>query len=372
MTEIVDLLTRLSSAPGVSGFEDPIISIVADELRPYVDKVEVDQLGNVLTTKRGTNDNAPKIMVDAHIDEPAIVVKYVEDSGFLRLERQGFPHLAALSAQKVVIHTRKGPVKGVVGVKGIHLYFIEMGAPKKPAEVPNLRDFYIDVGCNGREEVQELGIRVGDPITYDAEVGMLGAGKFIVGKAFDNRALVAVMIEAMKGLFDTDHEATIYAVGSTMEELGLRGARGAMARLKPDMFISLDITVTADTPDAELRDFPTRLGKGPVITIADMLWDFVMGMTAHPRIRDHFIQTAESEGIPYQVEAITGAVANASIAHEVGTGIPAGELKIPTRYSHSPSEVINIDDLDNCVKLLIAGLKNIRADFSLSRPYKPS
>ena len=155
-----------------------------------------------------------------------------------------------------------------------------------------------------------------------------------------------------------------------MEELGLRGARAALHNLKPDMFIGLDITVCADTPDTEFRDFPTRVGKGPVITIADMIWSVsLLGMTAHPAIRDHFIQTAIREKIPHQVEAITGAISNSSVAHE--TGVPAGSLKVATRYSHTPSEVLSVEDLENCSRLLAAALPGIRSDFSLARPWKP-
>ena len=143
-----------------------------------------------------------------------------------------------------------------------------------------------------------------------------------------------------------------------------------MTRMKPDMFLCLDITVTADTPDSDFRDFPTSVGGGPVITIADIIWTVVWGMTAHPKIKDHFIDTAKSLKIPYQVEAITGAIANAATAYKVGTGIPAGELKVPIRYSHSPSEVLNLQDLENCTKLLVESVKRVDSTFSLDRPYR--
>ena len=370
MTNFFDLLKKLCATPGVAGFEDEVIILLQKELKPYVDKIEVDQLGNVIATKKGSNPQAPTIMIDAHIDEPSMLVKYIEESGFIRAERQGYPHNAALASQKIFIHTRSGPIKGVFGVKGLHqLVFSETGSGAPPT-VPNLRDQYIDVGCSSKKEVEQLGILVGDPITYKSEVELLGSGKCAVGKAFDNRALVAVLIETMKRLSKINHESTVYALGSTMEELGLRGARAAMTRMKPDMFLCLDITVTADTPDSDFRDFPTRVGGGPVITIADIIWTVVWGMTAHPKIKDHFIDTAKSLKIPYQVEAITGAIANAATAYKVGTGIPAGELKVPIRYSHSPSEVLNLQDLENCTKLLVESVKRVDSTFSLDRPYR--
>lgn len=368
MSDLVQLLSKLSSTPGVAGFEDPVIEVVREELRPYVDSIEVDNMGNVIGTKNGTSKSAPRIILDAHIDQPAMTVKYIEPSGFVRLERQGYPHLAALPSQRVIVHTRRGPVKGVVGVKGIHFYFSEAATSPPPA-IPNLRDLYLDLGCESREVVQALGVRVGDPITYDSKLDLLGPGKLVTGQALDNRALVAVMIETMKRLTKVKHEATIFAVGSTMEEVALRGARGVVHRLKPDMFIALDITVCADTPDVEFRDFPTRVGKGPVITIADIIWTIsILGMTAHPAIREHLIATAIQEKIPYQLEAITGAITNASIAHE--TGVPAGAIKVATRYSHTSSEVLSLEDLENCARLAAASLQGIGSDFSLARPWK--
>jgi endoglucanase len=372
LNELVKLVSRLSSTPGVSGFEDPIIDLVRQELEPHVDSVSVDALGNVIGVKKGASESAPRIMVDAHIDQPAMTVKYIEPSGFVRMERQGYPNLAAMPAQRVSIHTSgRGTVKGVIGVKGIHFYFSEVGGAAPPA-MPNLRDLYIDVGCDSKEAVLETGISVGDPITYQSDLDVIGPGKLIIGQAFDNRALVAVMIDAMKRLSSlVRQDATIYAVGSTMEEIGVRGARAALHRIKPDMFIGLDITVCADTPDSELRDFPTRVGRGPVITIADMVWTVaLLGMTAHPAIRDHFIQTAMRERIPHQVETITGAVSNSSAAHE--TGVPAGTLKVATRYSHTASEVLSVEDLENCSRLLAASLRGIGPDFSLARPWKPA
>ena len=199
MTNFFDLLKKLCATPGVAGFEDEVIILLQNELKPYVDKIEVDQLGNVIATKKGSNPKAPTIMIDAHIDEPSMLVKYIEESGFIRAERQGYPHNAALASQKILIHTRSGPIKGVFGVKGLHqLVFSETGSSAPPT-VPNLRDLYIDVGCSSKNEVEKLGIRVGDPITYESEVELLGSGKCAVGKAFDNRALVAVLIETIQG-----------------------------------------------------------------------------------------------------------------------------------------------------------------------------
>jgi len=371
MTEFLSLLTKLVEAPGVPGFEDPVIEIILEEIRPFVDSVEVDRLGNIVATKRGSSAGAPRIMLDAHIDEPGMVVKYVEPSGFIRVEKQGFPHSLALPSQRVVIHTKRGPVKGVFGVKGIHYLFSEAGISTPPAALPPLRDMYIDVGCDSAAEVASLGVAVGDPITLDSKLDLLGSGKLVVGKAFDNRALVAVLVETMRRLSKTEHGPTVYALASTMEELGLRGARGAANRIKPDLFIALDITVPGDTPDSETRDFPTRVGRGPVITIADMIWTLgPLGMTAHPAILEHLIRTAKEERIPYQVEAIVGAVTNASMMHEVGEGIPSAAVKVATRYSHTGSEVVSLEDLENTTRLLEAAIRSIGPTFSLARPWK--
>ena len=364
MDDFLGLLKRLSEAPGISGYEQRIVEIFKAELEDYADEITVDTVGNVICTKRGAGTDGLEVMVDAHTDEPALNVKYIEDTGFVRLEYVSLPLLQALPFERVDIHGKRGSVLGVVGAPGFHVYFMEMGGPKGPEKPPRLRDLFVDVGAGSRKEAEDMGIYIGAPITFHRNVETLG-GNLITGKALDNRALCAVGIEAFRRLKDFRHDATIHLVGTVQEEVALRGARIAAFRLNPDMAIVLDVTIPGDYPGVEFRDFPLKLGGGACIGIKDMAWDFGLGNLAHPKIIQLMTKAAEEEHIPYQLENITGTCTNAAKIMVTGKGIPCGKISVPTRYTHTGSEVLSLDDLESATKLLIASLTRVDENFSL-------
>ncbi len=367
MAELVELLRRLAETPGVAGFEEEMMLRTRAELEDAVDEVRIDNWGNVIGTKRGSDARAPSVMLAAHIDEPALIVKYIDDAGFIRPERQGFPHMLALSGERVLIHTGKGPVRGVVGLKGLHMFYLESSiSASGKMEVPAMRDMYIDVGAESRAQVLEMGIDVGNPISLERGISFLGNPSYVTGKALDNRAPLAVMLEAMNRLSGEVLPSTIYAVGTVMEEIGHRGIIMSAYQLSPSILLAFDITVCGDTPDAHIADFPHRMGHGPTVKLMDVIMG-ATGLTAHPKIVRWLIDAAEAAGVPYQKEVIMGLNTDASTGHMQRGGIPAGAISIPCRYSHGPSEVVNLDDLENGVRLLVAALRSLPADFSLAR-----
>jgi putative aminopeptidase FrvX len=365
LSEFQDLVKRLCEVPGVSGNEHRVVELLRNELRQCVDEITVDPIGNLIATKRGTNEQGKKVMVDVHTDEAALNVKYIEDNGFLRLEYVGLPLLQALPFERVDIHGRLGPVLGVVGAPGFHVYFMEMGGPKGPEKPPRLRDLFVDIGARSSKEAEEMGVYIGAPITFHRNVERLGR-RLITGKALDNRALCAVAVEALRRLKKQKHDATIHLVGTVQEEVALRGAEAAAAGLGPDMAIILDVTIPGDYPGVEFRDFPLRVGGGACIGVKDMAWDFAMGNIAHPKILELMTKAAIEEHISYQLENISGTCTDSSKIMVSGKGIPCGKIAVATRYTHTGSEVLSLDDLESATRLLVATLVRIDANFSLS------
>ena len=359
----LELLQKLVSVPGVSGFERDVANMVKNELGKYMDTVKIDRMGNVISKKAGTNPKAPIVMVVAHTDEVGLMVKYIENNGFLRFEKVGDLTDRQFPGLKVIVHTRNGLLPGVVGVGAAHLTGIGWGGVERLSSPP-VRDQFIDIGASSREEAEEMGVSVGSPIAYSSDFTRLG-DKFVCGKAFDDRVGLYIMIEAMRRLKGMKHEATICAVGAVEEEPGCRGVRTAAFQLEPDAAIGLDGACAGDYPGMELRDAPIELGRGPAIKIMDVDVPH-SGMISHSKIRELLINTAVKNKIPYQLEVFgKGVTSDVSYIQWTGSGIPSCVISFPLRYAHSPFEVVNLDDLRNSVLLLTSSLASLTSKFKL-------
>lgn len=332
-----DLISKLSNAHGISGYEDHIKEIIREELEDYVEDIEVDNLGNIICTKNGTG---PEVMLAAHMDEIGFMVKFIDDKGFIRFTPIGgwFDQLAL--GQRVILHGDKGKVYGVIGSKPPHLMKNE--EKKKAVEI---KDMFIDMGAASKDEVKEMGVDVGTTITLDRELAR--SGKKITGKAFDDRAGIAGMIEAVK---QTNSESTIYAVGTVQEEVGLKGARTSAFSIEPDVAIAIDVCVATDFPGGDTAYMDIKLGGGPAITVADASG---RGLIASKKILQWLKTSAENNEIPHQMEVAEGGTTDATAIHLTKAGIPTGVVSIPSRYIHSPVEVIDPQDVKN-TSLLVA------------------
>ncbi len=257
MTTIKELITKLSNASGISGSEESVLDIVKNELSPFVDEFQTDVLGNLIAIKHGTK---PSIMIAAHADEIGLMVKHIDDKGFISFVGIGGWFSQTLLSQRVILHTDNGPIVGVIGSKPPHI--MEQSERDK---VIKLDTMFIDVGCNSKDEVISLGINIGTPVSLDQDLAFL-RNKNVTGKSLDNRAGLVAMIEAVKRT-TSDHE--IYAVATVQEEVGLKGARTATFALNPDFAIATDVTISGDHPGVTTKEAPAELGKGPAIIVAD-------------------------------------------------------------------------------------------------------
>jgi len=349
--KLVEVLEKLSNANGVTGREDNVRNLMKKYLKPFVDEIREDKLGNLIGFKKGKND-APTIMIAAHMDEVGLMIKNIKKKGFLQFTKIGGIDDRILFAQNVIVHTDKGPITGVVGSKPIHIQTeIEK---KKVIEADKL---FIDIGANNKEEAEKMGVQVGDVVSFDTKFAQLSKD-VVLGKAFDDRVGCAVMVETMRRLHDVD--CNVYAVGTIQEEVGLRGATIAAFKLEPDIGIALDATVSGDTPGVGEGEAPASMGKGPVLTVADA------GLIAHPKVLRLLIDSAKENKIPYQLETgIRGATDAARIAL-TREGVPSGVLSIAARYIHSPAAILNLDDVEKAVELTVATLENVPKIFLMS------
>ncbi|TYR75965.1 M42 family metallopeptidase [Rossellomorea vietnamensis] len=344
MLKVIRDLTDLS---GPSGFEQPITSYIKEKVQSLSDQVKVDGIGNVIASLKG-NKPGPKILVTAHMDEVGFIVKKIEKNGLLRFEKIGGHDDRILLAQKVTIRSKSGPRLGIIGTISAHYQKFDT-----PGKIRDYRQLYIDVGASSPEEVAELGIGVSDPVTWTSSVEHLGSeqtGK-IVGKAFDDRAGCAVVIKTLEDLQNREFRGEVVALFAVQEEVGLRGAKVAIANIDFDTAIAIDAAVVSDTPE-DVMDDSLRLGDGAGIKVMDG------SLITHPAIRDKLIGLSREKEIPYQLEIFTGIGTDAGAVTLANKDVPSGVLSIPSRNAHSPVEVIDLKDLAAVQELLVEFVKN--------------
>ncbi len=346
--KLVDVLEKLSNACGVAGREDEVRDLMKELLKPNVDEIREDKLGNVIGIKKGKKD-APTVMLAAHMDEIGLMVKNITKEGFLQFAKIGGIDDRILIAQKVLVHTDKRSITGIIGSKPPHI--LKEEEKKKVIEAD---DLFIDVGAKDKQDAQKMGVRVGDAVSFDIKFTRVGKDT-VVGKAFDDRVGCAALIETMRKLSKID--CTIYVVGTIQEEVGLRGATIAAFQLYPDVGIALDVTVAGDVPGVKEVEAPAKMRAGPVLTVADA------GLITHPKVLRLFIDSAEENKIPYQLETGMKGTTDAAKIALTKEGVPSGVISIPTRYIHSPASLLSLKDVENAVKLAVATIKNVSKYF---------
>jgi putative aminopeptidase FrvX len=321
------LIQKLVETQGPSGYEGQIRSVVREEVAPYADELHVDALGNLIAQKGQGSAEGIKIMLAAHMDEIGVMVTQVDENGFLR-----FTTLGGVRPYTCI----GGRVKFLNGVSGV----IYMEPLDDMTKQPTFEQLYIDLGLSAR---QETPVRIGDVGTFDRP--FLDLGKRLVAKSMDDRIGAAVLVETLRQIKETPHQ--LYFVFSTQEEVGLRGATTATFGIDPDLGLSVDVTGTGDTPRRTKVRMEVSLGKGPAIKVRDG------GMLADRRVVDWMVSGAEKLGLPYQMEILEGGTTDARAMQITRAGVPAGCLSIPCRYVHSPSEMVDLDDVQNAVQLLV-------------------
>jgi len=340
----IDLLREVCRIPGAPGYEQRIREFVIEKVRPFVDEVKTDALGNVIAIKKGSSDK--KVMVAAHMDEISFIVTDIDNDGFIRFHTLGGFDGKTLTAQRVIIHGRED-VMGVMGTKPIHVLTAE-----ERSKAPKTIDFFIDTGLHP-DKLKSL-IRVGDTITRERE--LIEMGECVNSKSLDNRASVFILLETLMSLKDKTVPYDIYGVFTVQEEVGVRGAMAASSGIDPDFGIALDVTLAYDLPGASSYEMITKLGNGAAIKVMDgsAICDY--------RMVNYMRELAENNGIKHQMEILTvGGTDTAAIQRFSKGGAIAGAISIPTRYLHQVIEMSNKEDIQNCILLLAATLTNINS-----------
>jgi len=333
-------LQKLVETPSISGFERNIGEFIKKELKPHSSVVRIDKIGNVIAKK---GKGYPVIMLAAHMDEIGLIVKYIEKEGFVRFDTLGGWDERIMPAQKVRIYGSKGPIIGVIGSKPPHL--MEKEEQKQPIKT---KELFIDIGAKDQKAAEKL-VSVGDFITFHSEFNRM-AGNRYTGYGFDNRVGCLVMMEVFKAA--KNFKGTLYAVGTIEEELGLVGIRGATFGINPDVMVALDTTIAGDTPGISPHEQPIKMSEGPSIGIKDAI-----GVTS-PRVRKWLTETSKKSKIKFQFEIMSGGATDASVVPMIREGIPSGTLLVPTRYIHSPIEVVDMKDIEATIKLATEAVKS--------------
>ena len=327
MKQLIRTLTETFSP---SGYEHAIRNTIQELIKPYVDEIKVDAMGNLITRKGEKRNKGKRIMIAAHMDEIGLMASHVDENGFIRFTGLGSLHPQILFGGRVRF---MNDVHGIIGREPI------TDTPQRQG----VNHLFIDVGVKKKKDCP---VNAGDVAAFDRP--FVDLGNRLVAKAMDNRVGCAIMIEAMKRIKKSDHE--IYFVFTTQEEVGQRGAVASAFGIDPEIGISLDVTLTGDTPKA--RKLAVNLGDGPAIKIKGGR------MISDIRIVNWMFRIAEENQIPYQREILEGGNTDAKAIQVSRSGVPIGCISIPCRYVHSPSEMIDINDVENSTKLLVSLLED--------------
>ena len=323
------VIKKLTEVFGPSGYEKRVSKIIKGEIKNYVDSLKIDRMGNLIAHIKG---KGPKIMVAAHMDEIGVITSYIDKKGFIRFSNVGgfFP-VNSLSARIIFENGRIG----VIGEE-------RRKSMSDPVEMTKL---YIDIGARNRKEAEKL-VPVGSFGCYERVFEDLG--KRIIAKALDDRIGCAVLVEVAKRLKKTVKNDT-YLVFTVQEEIGLKGARTSSFGIDPDIALAVDVTRTGDTPEA--TKMAVKLGEGAAIKVMD--W----GMICDPKIIETLVRIARRNKIPYQLEVLERGTTDATVIQLTKGGVPSGAVSIPSRYIHSASEIVDMDDVEAAVKLVVKFLK---------------
>ncbi len=339
MDERERLLQALTEAHGVPGYETQVRSIIRQYLEP-LGSIEQDQIGS-LVCRQG--ESGPRVMLAGHMDEIGFMIHHITDKGFLKFLPLGGWWDQVLLGQRVIIKTHKGDVIGVIGAKPPHMLSNE-----ERKKVVEKKDMYIDIGATSKEEVEEAGVRLGDPAIPVSDFTILASGKTYMAKAFDDRVGVALMIETLAHFAQVPHPNTIFGVATVMEEVGTRGAKTSAEVVDPDAAIILESDICGDVPGIKPEQSSVKLGGGPALSLLDAR------MIPNLKLRDLVIETAKELDIPLQFSTMTGGATDGAQIHLHRAGVPTVVLGVPSRHIHSHSSIIHRDDYDQALRLLIA------------------
>ncbi len=342
--EAPQFLVDLLDARSPTGAEYEAQAVVDRYVENEVDAYRRDTMGNRFATVNPDGD--PRVLFAGHIDELGLIITYINEKGFLYFDTLGGHDKTMISGRRVSIQTKNGIVKGVTGKRAIHL----MSAEDRK-KVPETHEIWIDIGVKSKAEAEKV-VRIGDPAVYDQSFELI-RGSVGVARAFDDKAGAYAVLEAVRRLTKGKLAARVTAAATTQEEIGTRGAMTAAFSENPHFAIAVDVGHATDSPDCDLRKYGEFIqGGGPIVC---------RGPNINPLIFDRIIECAEKNKIPYQVEADPRPTGTDARAIQVAqAGIATGLLSIPLRYMHTPSEMVDLEDIEHTVQLLVAFARSLK------------
>lgn len=345
--ESLAFLKEIVNTPSPSGFEENAAEVYRSYTKPFADEVRTDLHGNVyaiLNPQAGM-----KIMLAGHMDEIGFIIHYIGDDGLIYFHTIGGHDSVIPVGQRVWVHGSQ-KVCGVIGRKAIHL--LEDEERKKK---PEIKDLWVDIGASSRKEVEEAGISLGDPITFQYEFQTL-LGDRAVARGFDNKMgsfIVAETLRLLKEEGGLDSGVGVYSVATVQEEIGLRGARTASYNVGAQVGLAVDVNHAIDYPSvSKSRYGQLDLGKGPSV---------MRGANANPIVFRMILEAAKEDEIPYQVDVTGGGTGTDGNAMQINQGgMAVGILGVALRYMHTPCEVLSLTDVENCAKLMAAFIRRVK------------
>jgi endoglucanase len=338
-------LTDLLHARSPSGYEQEAQAVFEKHVKPAADEFHGDALGNRIATLNPSGN--PTLMLAGHMDELGLLITYVNKDGFIYFDTIGGHDRTVISGRRVLIQTANGVVKGVTGKRAVHL--MDEGDRKK---VPEIHEIWIDIGARTKDEALKR-VSIGDAATYDHEFELIH-GTIGAARAFDNKVGAYVVGETLIRLSKESKKlaAKIVAVATSQEEIGVRGATSSAFSVDPHVALTVDVGHATDHPDCDNRKFgETKLSGGPIIC---------RGPNMNPKVVDGLLKAAKKLKIPYQIDSDPRPTGTDARAIQVArSGVATGLVAIPLRYMHTPSEIVDLEDVENCVKLFVEFARSI-------------
>ena len=343
-----NFLYELLTTPSPSGFEEPVQRVVKKHMRQVADMIELDVHGNLIAS---VNPDAPvRVMLAGHCDQIGLMVNHISEQGYISVSAIGGVDPSVLPGSIVVIHTARGPIRGVLGQKAIHLI-----PPEERGKKADLKKLWIDIGVENAKEAKKI-VSVGDPITFDNQVTVIGKNR-IASPGCDDRVGVFIVMEALRVVAERkkrikDFPVALFAVSTVQEELGLRGARTSCFGIDPIAGIAVDVTHASDNPGADAKEIGTmELGKGPAIS---------RGANINKVLESLLIKAAKKKKIPYQPEAASSATGTDANAIQITrAGVASALVSVPNRYMHTQVEVVDLRDIEWAVELVAEAVLSI-------------
>ena len=343
--ESLTFLKKLLSTPSPSGFESGIQRVCKSYSKPYVDEVRKDVHGNQYAVRNPKGKL--RVMLAGHVDEIALIVNHIDKDGFLGFQAIGGVDASVLDGQRVVVHTDKGDVSGVIGRRAIHL----MDLKERGTALP-IHKLWIDIGSKDKKD-SERSVSIGDPATIAVGFMELKNGR-VIARALDDRIGAFIVIEAMRLIANKKIDCAVYCVTTVQEEIGLRGATTSAYECDPHVGIAVDVAHATDHPECDAKRFGAfSLDEGPILH---------RGPNMNPVLAKQLVGIAKKKKIPYQMMAAprgTGTDANAMQLNR--GGVATALIGVPNRYMHSPVEMISLKDAEQCARLLAEWICSLKS-----------